>query len=423
MSTEKAHALLSPSGANKWLTCTASLAMESRCEDAEEDSVYAQEGTAAHELAEVVLEARIAGDKDANCEQYVGLQASNGWTITEDMVDNIQEYVDTILNMAEGNQLIVEGKVDFSEYSGVSDESFGTSDVVIIADGGISLQIHDLKYGMKVVSAEGNYQLMLYALGVYSIYSVAYDIKRIQLFIHQQRQGIISEHSITTEELLDFGELVKEKATEVMYCLELEEKGETLPGDSFNPSASACQYCRAKAYCKPLADFTFTTIGDSFKDIETDDDIAAAAEIVEDLPAIVDQEDSSYLGRYMDATDLIELWCRAIRGQVERKLFQGKPVTGYKLVEGRKGNRSWLDTSTAERILKGARIPHDSMYTKKLITAPQAAKLLEGKKPKVWAKVEKLITQAPGKPSVAPQSDKRPAITVGATEDDFTDIL
>jgi hypothetical protein len=124
----------------------------------------------------------------------------------------------------------------------------------------------------------------------------------------------------------------------------------------------------------------------------------------------------------MDKVDLVEVWCKAIRAEVERRLFAGERVTGYKLVEGKRGNRQWSDEEQATKALKAAKLKAEEMYSKKLISPTEAEKRLKGS-PAQWAKVEGLITQSAGKPSVAKATDKRPEVAVNATAEDFRSIL
>ena len=148
---ENAHALLSPSGAHRWISCHGSLALESAYPRS--SSKYAAEGTAAHSLAEMCL----TSDTSPNAEAFIGkvIEADGmSFTVDADMARHVNTYVSAILSMAEGNTLLVEQRLAFGARIGQPDEiAFGTSDAVILADG--ELQVHDLKYGMGVrVDAE-----------------------------------------------------------------------------------------------------------------------------------------------------------------------------------------------------------------------------------------------------------------------------
>ena len=129
------------------------------------------------------------------------------------------------------------------------------------------------------------------------------------------------------------------------------------------------------------------------------------------------------LGNLMGTVGLIEDWCKALRAQVEENLITGVEVPGYKLVDGRKGNRAWSSVEEAEATLKTMRVPHDQMYDYKVVSPTTAEKLFKAGVigPRQWPKLSTLITQAEGKPSVAPAADKRPAISLAPTAKGLTD--
>jgi hypothetical protein len=124
----------------------------------------------------------------------------------------------------------------------------------------------------------------------------------------------------------------------------------------------------------------------------------------------------------MSKVGMVEDWCKAVRAEVERRLLAGQTVDGYKLVEGRRGNRTWSDEGAVEKLFKSFRLRQEEMYDLKLISATKAEKLLK-ENPKRWAKTEQLITRSDGKPSVAPATDKRPAMDVKPVLDDFQGLI
>lgn len=157
------------------------------------------------------------------------------------------------------------------------------------------------------------------------------------------------------------------------------------------PGSKQCRFCKARANCAALADEVFGAV-----EVE-----------VTEAPADV-------LADCMDKVDLVEVWAKAVRGRVEAELLAGHQVRGYKLVQGRRGARSWTNSSDAETLLKTMRVPHDRMYDYSVISPTSADKLAkEGViGPRQWPRVQQLITQSEGKPSVAPESDKRPALVI-----------
>lgn len=389
-----AHALLSASSAHRWMACPGSIAL---CKDLpNKSSSFADEGTAAHEFAAWVLEENI----DLESQYESGGKASNGVTITDEMVDNVKKYVQLVKDFTAGGTLLVEKRVDYSDYIGVPN-SFGTSDTVIISPDGEEVTIIDLKYGRGVrVDADNNPQLMLYALGTINEVSVVYnDIKRVRMVIHQPRLDHISEWDCSIEELMAFAELAKTAADVAISCIEYEDGACLVPGEK------QCQWCLAKATCPALSQFVQDTIGAEFTDL-TKDDMA-------DLSA-----DAS-LSAKMKAIPLIEDFCKAVRAKVESELFAGNSVDGFKLVQGRQGARAWTDVVAVEDLMKRMRLKKDEMYDLSLISPTSAEKLFK-KNLRQWDKFEEMIVRKDGKPSVAPVSDKRSAMQANAV--DFEDL-
>ena len=230
-----AHAVLSASGSKRWLSCPPSARLERKFPDKAGEA--AQEGTLAHALAE------------ARIRHWLGEISESGLTLRIDnirhdalyspeMGEYVSEYVDLCIekiNAAQGTAL-VEERLDFSRWV---KNGFGTGDMVIIGDG--VLEIVDLKYGKGVpVSAEGNTQMQLYALGAIEQYGYIYDFDHVRMSIFQPRNGGLSTQLMSVDELLAWGESIKPIA-ELAY----EGKGEFKAGDH-------CRFCRAAAQCKAL---------------------------------------------------------------------------------------------------------------------------------------------------------------------------
>ncbi|KJO46336.1 DUF2800 domain-containing protein [Klebsiella aerogenes] len=395
------HARLSPSSAHRWMRCPGSLALESTQPD--KSSAFAEEGTRAHELAEKILNGRLQGFEH------------QGGTDPE-MHDYVLRYVDAVWTLAEGNELMVEQRVDFSHIVGV-ENSFGTADAVVIV--GNELQIHDLKYGRGVqVDAEQNEQLQLYALGALEQFNLLYDFDSVRLFIHQPRLNHVSEWALSVEELEAFGQRAQEAAANVIVMFNIAEcEGvNTLPLENFTPGEKQCRFCKASAICTAREQFHMQTVAGDFDDLT-----APIGELVTSAIARVPMLTNEQLAEIYGQADFLESWLKAIRDRVNSELNAGHPVPGFKLVTGKQGNRAWRDEVEAEELLKSFRLKQDQMYSQKVISPTQAEKLLKKESPRRWTKVEALITRSDGKPTIAPESDPRPALNVNPVND-FDDV-
>lgn len=400
----EAHSKFSASKAKRWLDCAGSMVLEVGLPNT--SSKYADEGTRAHNAAESVLRNELAIFDPG------------------DMREHVTVYVDNIMQYAEGGELMVEQKLNYANYLGLpKDAAWGTSDAVIIK--GDEIQVHDLKYGMgELVSPERNPQMMLYALGALAEFDgIAGDFKHVRMVIHQPRVvKAPQEWDCTVEELLAFAAEAKQAA----HLVKAAEHGQAAiaagtktqaewEAEYLKPSADACRWCKAKATCPKLR----AEVAEAFS--------GSAPATVDEFKELTERPNGpgdyvpDFLAACMSKADLIEDWLKAVRAEVERRLLAGGEVPGYKVVQGRQGARAWRDETAAEALLKGFRLKVEDMYKMSVISPTQAEKVL-AESPKRWAKAQELITRADGKLSVAPLSDKRPAIQVKPVTEDFTDL-
>lgn len=407
-----AHAVLPPSGAHRWKRCAGSVA--ATIDAGDNSSEYAREGSAAHVLAERALNYADAGRK---AEFWIGEtisikyeeggeKKSQSFVVDQEMADYVQVYVDQV--MREPGELFVEEKFDLSEVYGVEGQ-FGTGDAVKLDYENERLYVADLKYGQGVtVFAEGSDQGYSYAAGALRQYEMVADWKTITIAIHQPRLHHYDEFTITRVALETWIAETKEDAAHA-YSL-IGAPMEAIEA-AMVPGEKQCQWCSLKAVCGPLAVWVNQQVFEDFTVINK----------VPEKPREAAGLTSELLGTLVSRSDLIESVTREWRAEGKRRLEAGMAIPGWKLVTGKKGNRKFGSEEKAEAVMKAARLKSDEMYSKKLITPTVAAKLLEKPKPKVWAKLLALITQADGAPAMAPENDKRIALVI-AKEDQFADV-
>ena len=409
------HAILSPSSAARWMACPASVSRTKGLVD--KGSKYADEGTAAHFLAAHCLASNAApstfhGNRiclwrndDASGEDFeanldhsdVDVTASFG--VDSEMVTEVTKYVDYVQALAaQGMDLYVEQRLPLLPITGEKDAG-GTSDAVLIDLKNEELIIVDLKYGQgESVGVFDNPQLVIYALAAMEKFQYLCDFKRVRAVIHQPRKDYVGEHTYTLAEMQEWREKVSTAA--------LATNDKNAPAVA---GKKQCRWCKASGNCKEQDDWVKNQIGMEFEDL-TKDRVIEIKEVV----------DIETLDVKMNAIDMIEDWCKAVRARVEALLLQGVDIPSFKLVKGRMGSRKWVDENDVQSIMKSMRLKVEEMYDMKLISPTTAEKLLKDQ-PKRWARLQDQITQAEGGLSVAAKSDKRPAVQVEpAAFDDVT---
>jgi hypothetical protein len=376
-----AHAKLSASGSAMWFACPGSIKAIDGLPDT--SSVFADEGSAAHELGEICL------TTGAAASEWVGrpLIEWSAWTVTAEMADYVQQYVDYVKSL--GGEQAYEIRCDFSEWV---PEGFGTSDAITYVADTKTLHVVDLKYGQGVkVYADNNTQGILYALGVYDAMTLSHEIERVVITIVQPRLDHIDEWEIGVDDLLSWGERLAQAAE-----LALSDDAPRVPGDK------QCQWCKAKATCPALLTLTEQTLSADFDDL--------------DLIA-TDRLSDKQMAQALSHKKLILSWLDAIEAEVVGRLTSGGSFAGYKMVAGR-SSRDWADDEKViANQLVGFGANREDLYTWRFIT-PAAAEKLVGKK--AAKDLGALMRKSEGRPTLVPESDKRPAVTVSAA--DFDDI-
>ena len=409
--SEGYHAKLSPSGASRWMSCPGSIVLEAEHPDI--SSEYADEGTAAHTLASMVLTS-----PGINASDFLGEHIRAGerkFMVTADMARHVQSYVDYVRKAAKGKLLYVEQAVPIGLLTGETGAT-GTADAIIVDAVNRSITVVDLQYGMGVkVDAEDNPQMQMYALGAMEELSLVADFTVATMVIHQPRMDSVSEWTADAAALAAFANKVAASADNVGEAVRRKAGDPDAWAEAYlAPGEKQCKFCRAKPTCPALRAEMLDVLG---APVATAEDFARFT--VEPVDSAVGD---NWLPVLMAKVDMLEMFCKSIRAETERRLLSGKTVDGFKLVEGRQGPRKWTDPAAAEEALKSFRLKSDEMYDKVLISPTTAEKVLKTT-PRRWAKVQSFISRSSGKPSVAPASDKRAAISVAATAEDFAALV
>lgn len=387
------HALLSPSSAARWMRCPASVVVTR--DMPEDSSPYAIEGTCAHRLAELLLN----GADGFPAEEAAKVIAAG--VDPDSLVEPVRVYVDYVRSL--GSEIVTEVSLDISLIT-KEPEARGTSDAVVFSEG--VLHVCDLKYGKgEPVSAEENPQLAIYAGAALAAFDFLGEIREVCMHIVQPRLNSISVWRVSVDELMAFLADVTRAGAQCLRLLDEYQDPDTVPAEFFQPCAKACRFCRNRGKCTALAKYALSVAG---------------LELPAPLKASLDVQQLAYI---LDRIGLIKSWMDEVKAAAHAALMEGREVPGYKLVEGRAGSREWTDESKADKLLKAWKVPADFRYVKSLISPTQAEKLLKLKTltDEQWAELCGYVSREPGKPTVVPASDKRPAISGRPAAEDFPD--
>lgn len=386
--SERAHAILGASKAEQWINCPPSARLQESVPD--KRSEYADEGTLAHELAEIKLRSRIlkcnSKQRRALVEKYEKIKTSKYYG--QEMEDAVQEYVERVEERfmaakarSSDAVALLEERLDLTEWV---PDAFGTGDVVLIADG--VLEVIDLKYGKGVpVSAHGNPQIRLYGLGAWWGYNYLYSIDEVHMTIIQPRLDSVSTDIMPLAGLIEWADTVVKTAAVLAFAGE----GEFCSGDH-------CRWCKVKGNCRARADENMKALAHEFKE-----------------PALLSNEE---IGSILFITEQLKAWAKDVEEYASGQALKGIPIPQWKLVEGR-SNRSISDKDAAIAALKATELGTDKyLKPEELFGIGELEKRI-GKK-EFAALLGSLIVKPPGKPVLVPETDKRPELN--SLEEEFS---
>lgn len=385
------HAILSPSSAQRWLNCTPSARLEQQFPD--KAGVAAEEGTLAHSLGELLIRKSLKEVTKKQFEKLLAEIQKNSLYepamlgYAEDYATFVMEKFSEAQSHTKDAMIFLEQRLNLTDYV---PDGFGTGDAGIIANH--VLDIIDLKYGKGVVvSAENNKQMMLYALGWLREFDFLYSINVVRMTIYQPRIDNISTFEMSVEELKSWAnnELIPKAQ------MAFDGVGEFLPG-------SHCKFCKIRATCRANSEYNMELAKYEFGD-----------------PALLrDEEISEILTR----SELFYSWLSSVEQHaLTEAVTNNKKWPGFKLVEGR-SNRTYLDESlVADKLLKKG-LSAEEIFTKKLLGSTAMEKVIG--KADFTTVLGDLIIKPQGKPTLVPESDKRPELnSVEAAKADFAELI
>ena len=396
------HALLSASSAHRWLVCTAAPRFEEQFPGG--TSVYAEEGSLAHEICELLARRTFKDMDEHEFEVALDKAKSNGLYKPE-MINTANAYCDYLKEKAQTfstfPHMDFEVKVDLSD---IIPEGFGTCDSIMI--GGDTIHITDYKHGMGVqVSAVENPQMRLYAYGALKKYRMVYgnSIKKISMGICQPRITLdASEDCLTVDELMEWGEQVKAIAD-----VAFNGPGEFVPGDH-------CKFCRGKSLCRARAD-QYSAVAD-FQSLVIPSKATPPSDPVQrkviGLPPIMSNEE---IAKALDMCRGLTDWYEDLKEYAKQAMLNGEIIPGYKVVAGKSNRVFSIPDEKVQSILRANGFSDDSIFNpqeqrslsdlEKTIGKKRFADLLGG-----------FVTKPIGKPALAEETDKRPVYSPAAKD-------
>lgn len=400
---EKDHSDVGASGMSRWSVCPGSVQLARRVAAMgampDTSSEFADEGTAAHEVAARCLES------GADAWEFMSQKVTVGereFIVDAEMVENVQVFLDAVREVCgEHDTILVETHLSMPDYHpGIR----GTADAIVLhrrsAEHAInSFTLLDLKYGQGVaVEGPGNKQLRYYAAAAwFTLGERAEAVSMVTMKIVQPRMehpdGYVRGEALSTHQL---GEWLE---TEMLPAIKRTEDP-----DAPCVAGEHCQFCPVALYCKevmgPFAEM-FEAAGslpeDEAKDNEVflDTSAEALAALAERIP-------------------LVKRAIKAIEREVFARLQKGNDVPGFKLV-AKRTDRVWSEG--ADELLKLA-FGDAAFNPAKLKSPAQIEKIKEGGKEFVAANAYKPEAGL----TFAPASDNRDAVAARTAETVFANI-
>jgi hypothetical protein len=401
-----AHAIASPSGADKWLNCANSLAAELGQPDTAGEA--AELGTAKHELLCTCLK------KYRDPSLFIGTYA-NEILIDSNFADDVRIVLHAVMDrVREYESLGYRVEIDIEQalpIGHITGEkgARGTGDIVLRCywRSGNFVEVIDAKFGWVPVDPWAP-QLKMYGLGALEKFSLFDDFDFVSFAIAQPSvsENLVEAPTVPVYELEKWGEKVAGPAAKKALAIRKSfSEGVPLLFENYKVTEKGCIRCKAAALCPARIKHVQDTVGADFETLE-EGEINANLILIENL------------GDIFQKLDGIEDWIKAVRLRVEAELLSGAAIPGLKLVTGRKGNRAWASEQEARDLMAEIGLTFEQMYVKKLRGPKPILDLLEGSPDKV-ALLEPLISRSDGKPHVALASDKRAALEIKPAFDGF----
>lgn len=398
----RAHALCAPSSADRWFHCTGSVALEET--EPETTSAASEDGTLSHDIAARWLTSgQCPAELLPDVERHAALRL---------YVDFVHEAIREAEAGGATVEMLVEQKLPLQDVTGERGAVCTVDTCLILRfPDYAALHVIDLKYGRGVEVDDDTLQLPIYAMAADAKYGLMDDFTQFMTTVCQPRLRSTFHTEVYTREGLDkLREQVFERAQEALQIL---DDGPATAMSHLKVTEKGCRFCKAQAKCPEKAAQVHKTVYAELSDIAPDkieEAIQQPLTPIDEVTYTGPREDfAKLLPIFMSRVPEIEAWCKYVRSKVEQLLVAGQKVEGFKLVQGRAGARQWVSQEAVLPVLMANHVPRELVMTPPELRTPADIEKKIGKTfPNAWESLQGLIVQQPGKPSVAPATDKRP---------------